>query len=255
MPYPSRDEFSELLVSRDHAKIVEELLITGVPFAFRDSPADYDTLRATLGAALHLSVDAMTVVGSGRIGFSLSPEKYGAPFLPESDLDVAVISAELFDIAWFDLLRLGRKYFRLQKNVRAWVDTHKENHIFFGFIIPDFLPGAVAISPTWFRTFRGLARNPSLADRDVNGRLYQTWNHVLVHQLYSLRKIQQGLRPTLSSPFCLTFLYRRYTSIRQRAPKERPTMTLLTDSNALGRFFSSSALTRRRERKSSMGFL
>jgi hypothetical protein len=113
--------------------------------------------------------------------------------LPESDLDVVVVSAELFDIAWFDLLRLGRKYFSLQKNVRSWIDTHKENHIFFGFIIPDRLPGAVAISPTWFRTFRGLARNPSLAGRDVSGRLYRTWDHVHVHQLYSLRKIQQGL--------------------------------------------------------------
>ena len=136
----------------------------------------------------------MTVVGSGRIGFSLSPEKYGVPYLPESDLDVVVVSAELFDIAWFDLLRLGRKYFGLQKNVQSWIDTHKENHIFFGFIVPDRLPGAVAISPTWFRTFRGLARNPSLAGRDVNGRLYRTWDHVHVHQLYSLRKIQQGLR-------------------------------------------------------------
>ena len=49
MPYPSKDEFSELLDSRDHTKIVEELLIAGVPFAFRDSPADYDLLRTTLG--------------------------------------------------------------------------------------------------------------------------------------------------------------------------------------------------------------
>ena len=194
MPYPSKDEFSELLDSRDHAKIVEELLIAGVPFAFRDSPADYDTLRTTLGVALRLSSDAMTVIGSGRIGFSLAPEKFGAPFSPKSDLDVVVVSAELFDIAWFDLLRLGRRYFSLQKTVQSWIDTHKESHIFWGFILPDRLPGAVAISPIWFRTFRGLARNPSLAGRDVNGRLYRTWDHVHVHQLYSLRKIQQNLR-------------------------------------------------------------
>ncbi len=158
MTYPSKDEFSELLDSRDHTKIVNEILIAGVPFAFRDSPADYDALRTTLGTALHLSADAMTVVGSGRIGFSLSPEKYGTPFLPESDLDVVVVSSKLFDMAWLDLLRLGRKYFSLQKNVQSWIDTHKENHIFFGFILPDRLPGAVTISPTWFRIFRGLAR-------------------------------------------------------------------------------------------------
>jgi hypothetical protein len=194
MPYPSKDEFSELLDSSDHAKIVKELLVDGIPFAFRDSPADYNILRATLGTALRLSSDAMTVIGSGRIGFSLSPEKYGEPFSPKSDLDVVVVSAELFDIAWFDLLRLGRKYFSLQKAVQSWIDTHKESHIFWGFILPDRLPGAVGISPIWFRTFKGLARNPSLAGRDVNGRLYRTWDHVHVHQLYTLRKIQQSLR-------------------------------------------------------------
>lgn len=194
MSYPSRDEFSALLDSHDHTKIVEEFLIAGVPFAFRDSPSDYDTLRVALGSALHLTVDTMTVIGSGRIGFSLSPEKYGVPFSPKSDLDVVVVSANLFDIAWFDLLRLGRKYFSLQKRVQERVDTHKENNIFWGFILPDRLPGAVALSPVWFRTFKGLARNPSLAGRDVNGRLYRTWDHVHVHQLHSLRKIQQALR-------------------------------------------------------------
>src|SRR5438128_10586931 len=194
MTYPSKDEFSDLLNSRDHTKIVDEILVAGIPFAFRDSPADYDVLRTSLGTALHLSADSMTVVGSGRIGFSLSPEKYGTPFLPESDLDVVVVSAEMFDVAWFDLLRLGRKYLNLRKQVQSWVDAHRENHVYFGFIIPDRLPGAVAVSPTWFRTFRGLARNPSLAGRDVNGRLYRTWDHVYVHQLYSLRRIQQGLR-------------------------------------------------------------
>jgi len=194
MPYPSKDEFSELLDSRDHAKIVEELLIAGVPFAFRDSPADYDTLRTTLGVALRLSSDAMTVIGSGRIGFSLAQEKFGAPFSPKSDLDVVVVSAELFDKHGSTFCGSVAGICSLQKTVQSWIDTHKESHIFWGFILPDRLPGAVAISPIWFRTFRGLARNPSLAGRDVNGRLYRTWDHVHVHQLYSLRKIQQNLR-------------------------------------------------------------
>jgi hypothetical protein len=194
MSYPSKDEFAELLDSRDHEKIVNELLIAGVPFAFSDSPDAYDLLRSTLGAALRLPVDTMTVIGSGRMGFSLNPEKYGVPFSPESDLDVAVVSAELFDVAWFELLRLGRKYFSLDKNVQSWIDTHKGSNIFYGYVIPDRLQGAVALSWTWFRTFKGLARNPSLAGRDVNGRLYRTWDHVRIHQLYSLRRVQQAQR-------------------------------------------------------------
>ena len=182
-----------MLSNDDHTKIVKEILIAGVPFAFRDSPADYDGLRSALGAALSVAADAMTVIGSGRIGFSLSPEKYGIPFSPGSDLDVAVVSADLFDIAWFELLRLGRKYFSLQRTTRSWIDTHKENNVYWGFIVPNQLPGAVALSPVWFRTFKGLARNPSLGGREVNGRLYRTWDHVHVHQLHSLRKIMQSL--------------------------------------------------------------
>lgn len=195
MAYPTKDEFAALLDSREHREIVDELLIAGLPFAFRDAPDSYDTLLATLGTALGLSNNTMTVIGSGRIGFSLSPEKFGVPFSPQSDLDVVVVSAELFDAAWLDLLRLGRKYFALERKVQSWIETHKENNIFWGFILPDRLPGAVTLSLKWFRTFRGLGRNPSLAGRDVNGRLYRTWDHVHVHQLHSLRKIQQGLRP------------------------------------------------------------
>src|SRR5260370_32157120 len=136
-----------MLHCRDHAEIVEDLLIAGVPSAFRDSPADYDTLRTTLGVALRLSSDAMTVIGSGRIGFSLAQEKFGAPFSPKSDLHVVVVSAELFDIAWFDLLRLGRRDFSLQKTGQSSKATPKESHIFWGSILPDRLPGAMAISP------------------------------------------------------------------------------------------------------------
>lgn len=193
MPYPSKEEFANLLDSQDHHKIIEDLLTSGVPFAFEKSPADYETLLTTLGTALSIGKESMTVVGSGRIGFSLSPEKYGVPFSPQSDLDIVVVSPDLFDRAWFDLLRLGGKYFGLEKTVKSWVDTHKENNVFWGFILPNRLPGAVKLSYRWFRTFRGLGRNPSLAGRAVNGRLYRTWDHVHVHQLHSLRKIQQTL--------------------------------------------------------------
>ena len=194
MPYPTKDEFSKLLDSRHHGTIVEEFLIAGLPYAFKDSPTDYDALRSAIGSALALAVDTMTAIGSGRIGYSLSPEKYGVPFSTESDLDVAVVSAELFDTAWFELLRLGRKYFSLEKQVQSWIAAHRENHIFWGFMIPDRLPGAVKLSPNWFRTFKGLARNPTLAGRPVNGRLYRTWEHVKIQQLNSLRKVQQALR-------------------------------------------------------------
>jgi hypothetical protein len=191
MSYPTREEFVTLLSERSHIEIVEEHLIKGVPFAFRDNAALYERLLQTLSHDLELGANSITLVGSGRIGFSLSPHTFGTPFSVESDLDILIVSEDLFDAAWFDMVRLGRKYFSLETKVRNWVTAHRTNNVFWGFIEPGRLPGVVHFAGNWFRTFHGLSRHQELARRDVSGRLYRTWDHVRIHQLHTLRKIQQ----------------------------------------------------------------
>jgi hypothetical protein len=192
MPYPTRDQFLVMLYERSHVEIVEEHLVKGIPFAFQENAQTYDLLLNTLSDELQLKSESITMVGSGRIGFSLSPDKFGTPFSIESDLDMLIVSEDLFDKAWFDMLKLGRKYSGLEIRVRTWVDAHRHNNIYWGFIQPDKLPGVVQIAADWFRAFRGLSRHTELAHREVSGRLYRTWDHVKVHQLHTLRKIQQA---------------------------------------------------------------
>jgi len=192
MPFPTTEEFLVMLYERNHAEIVEEHLVSGLPFAFREDATTYDLLLDTLSQELHLGRESITMVGSGRIGFSLSPEKFGTPFSPESDLDMLIVSEEFFDKAWFDMLKLGRRYPGLELRVRNWVDAHRENHIYWGFIQPDRLPGVVQIAAEWFRAFQGLSRHMELARHEISGRLYRTWDHVRVHQLHTLRMIQRS---------------------------------------------------------------
>jgi hypothetical protein len=192
MPYPTREEFLVMLYERNHAEIVEEHLVSGLPFAFQENATAYDLLLNTLSEELRLRRESITMVGSGRIGFSLSPDKFGTPFSSESDLDMLIVSEELFDKAWFDMLKLGRKYSGLEVRVRNWVDAHRMNNIYWGFIQPDRLPGVVQIAAAWFRAFRGLSRHRDLARREIGGRLYRTWDHVQVHQLHTLRMIQRA---------------------------------------------------------------
>jgi hypothetical protein len=192
MPYPTRDQFLVMLYERSHAEIVEEHMVRGIPFAFQENAEAYNLLLGTLSAELHLNPESITMVGSGRIGFSLSPDSFGVPFSSESDLDMLVVSEELFDKAWFDMLKLGRKYPGLELKVRRWVDAHRVNNIYWGFIQPEKLPGVVQIAAEWFRAFRGLSRHAEFAHREISGRLYRTWDHVQVHQLHTLRKIQRA---------------------------------------------------------------
>jgi hypothetical protein len=175
-------------------------LLTGVPFAFKDDEASHGVLLSELATQLAINQDAINVIGSGRIGFSLNPEQFGKPFSEKSDIDVAIVSDILFDQAWFDMLRLGRAYFKLRDDTKAWLESHRRSSIYWGFVRPELLPGVVRFSSKWFFTFKGLSRIRALASRPISGRLYRTRDHLVVHQKYSFNEILKELRKSGDPP-------------------------------------------------------
>jgi hypothetical protein len=194
MPYPTRDEFVDLLKTRRHSDLVDEHLLAGIPFAFEASPHVYDLLRDTLSKELRSQTADITVIGSGRIGFSLDPDKFGKPYQQgTSDIDTVIVSERMFDVAWYQMASKGRSVLNLQFRVRQSFDEHRQNNIFFGYIQPERLIGVITLSALWFRTFNALALVPELAALDVQGRLYRTWDHVKIHQLYSLNRVAEKL--------------------------------------------------------------
>lgn len=68
----------------------------GIPHAFRDAPGLYEAIREWLATRAEVDPKEITLIGSGRIGYSLAPSEYGRPFGPERDLDFSVISGLLF---------------------------------------------------------------------------------------------------------------------------------------------------------------
>lgn len=192
--YPSKEAFAEMLKTLRHGDIVTKYLLAGeTPFAFRDKRKGYDFLIGTIAKSLTLNVDAVTLVGSARIGFSLSPFKFGAPFSNRSDLDFAIVNAALFDKAWLELVGLGTRFARLDREVQQWVNEHRTNNVYWGYMEPENLRNAVSCYREWFPLFAGLAQYTSFAEGGVSGRLYRSWDHVRSHQLYSLAKIRRTL--------------------------------------------------------------
>jgi hypothetical protein len=190
MPYLTRDEVVALLEERRLNELIEQHLIVGVPFVFRDAPTAYQDFAGTLSAQFRTPMADITVIGSAKIGFSLDPDKFGAPFGALSDLDTIVVNAAMFDTAWCQLYNLGRRRYSLERRVQAAFQEHRANNVFFGFIVPEALPGVVTLSNLWFNVFREVGgRIRALAGHEVNGRLYRTWDHVKAHQRYSLEAI------------------------------------------------------------------
>src|SRR5438094_734671 len=96
---------------------VHEWLLSSNPFAFRGT-GGYAAFRAELSRFLGVHAAEMTLVGSGQLGFSLRPDQLLRPFRADSDLDMVVVSSEIFDAAWKDLLTLSGSIRTLDEDER-----------------------------------------------------------------------------------------------------------------------------------------
>jgi hypothetical protein len=99
-PYPSVASVLAALKS-EHRHVPYALgslwLSEGIPFAFRENPAIYDALRVWLSRSLGIEAKELTLIGSGRQGYSLSPNAtFGRAFGSHSDLDFSAVSGSLF---------------------------------------------------------------------------------------------------------------------------------------------------------------
>jgi len=71
-------------------------LSEGIPYAFKDNPALYESIRTWLSIKLSVEAKDIHLTGSARLGQSLAPKKLGNAFGGHSDLDIFIISAHLF---------------------------------------------------------------------------------------------------------------------------------------------------------------
>lgn len=206
--YLTVDEFGALLDGGAYDELVRDHLITGVPWYFREDDDLFGAFCGHFAAGLDVPTENLCLVGSGRTGFAVSPDAFPRPFHDESDLDVAIVSSELFDAAWLSLVKWGHpRRFTLPAGERKWM-VERQGEIFWGWLRPDRLrfrglrfPGDLGdlrqVRTAWFDTFRSVgAQFPGsdLARREVTGRLYRSWDHLVRYQSEGLRRLQYQRR-------------------------------------------------------------
>lgn len=86
--------------------MVNHYLLEGVPAFFADRWEDYCIFKENIAQSFGTHPKTVMLVGSGRWGFSTSPDKFPQKFdggKKRSDLDVAIADPALFDRAWREL--------------------------------------------------------------------------------------------------------------------------------------------------------
>jgi hypothetical protein len=198
------DDFRVLLGNAPDAVLLDTTLHSDVaPYVFNVDPPKWDAFRMELAESLDIDVADIRIVGSGRLGFSLAPEKNLRAFRDTSDIDVVVVNADAFDALWGKILRAA--YPRPPVNMGPPLAAIR-NGVYTGYLTPVEIKLDVRIygqkarpaletRTKWFNTLKEAARFPPRRHEDIHGRLYRTWDHAELYHLHGLSLLRASLQP------------------------------------------------------------
>jgi hypothetical protein len=202
----SPDDFRELLKIQTDVQLLEPCLRDEAPpFVCEDQSNLWDSFRDEFVSRLGVTRADIRIVGSGRLGFSLKPWKNLQAFSDTSDIDVVIVSADLFDRLWVSLLEVVYPRPPMIERIAGWV-AKRRNEVYTGWLTPLAIkidrsilgPRAdtiLDIKSRWFGAVKEAARHPSRRHENVAGRLYRTWRHAELYHLHSLAELRRSLNP------------------------------------------------------------
>ncbi len=207
--WPTADQLRQLLDSFPAEVLARRHLIGGVPHLFKDDPIKYISLRDTIAKALALGHHDIGIVGSARIGLTLSAHKGWSLFTMGHDIDVAIVSADLVEKG---LDSLTRRVAELP--LRSGKPSDDDNEIdpanlrdiqrtarnyAAGYLSPDTYPeddpfrvklsGALNLVTTQL-----LAMTPVGPVSRLRGRIFRSWHDVEICYTNVLRSLSRRVR-------------------------------------------------------------
>lgn len=168
------------------------------------SPSDIihltDDYRLIISESFGISFNSVMMVGSGKIGFSLSPvgskddkSKLFLPFNDDenirkiSDLDIAIISSDIFHKFW----KLFRKSY---KTVYQNTYNHIFNEIYRGYINERNIIEIENCRKEWnkmaFMSKKNIKENLYFK-HEISYRIYRSWEDFEDYNLQNIRKIKR----------------------------------------------------------------
>jgi hypothetical protein len=170
---------------------VRKHITTGTPTELTED--DYFDLRRMVAEEFKLHPSSVVLIGSCRQGFSIAPRKRWRPAGPSSDLDVALVSAEQFDVYWDSVFTYSRTNSAWHKSKRY--RTFAKN-LFNGWIDPRGLPPVPSFQEAarWTEFFDEIMESRRFGSRRISARLYRTWHRLDAYQERAVVKCISDLR-------------------------------------------------------------
>lgn len=161
-------QFKKDIQNYNSDEIVQACIFTGATHVLGNM--EYTKLRRIVAEKFSISHLHIHMVGSGKLGFSIKPNRRYGLFNDESDIDLAIISPNLFESVW-------RTAFLYSKTGAYWPKRDEFfSYLSEGWIRPDKFP-KTNFDPffqEWWDFFMGLTRSRQFGDFPVRAGIYQS---------------------------------------------------------------------------------
>nr|WP_321353769.1 hypothetical protein [uncultured Draconibacterium sp.] len=202
----SLNAFKSDCLKLQHDDVVQKYLLDGSSYFFdKEINTDEFRFKKDIAQCLNVHLREIVIVGSGKLGFSIKPDRDVPGYFPfkefdhdfksgtkskKSDLDIAIVSNALFDNQLHQLFDYTSQYC----NNEIWDKRTDRNslakYILKGWLKPEFVPKLYKISDDLHAI---LAKYKMEFGRDVNIGIYKTWYFFEKYHINNIRNINLNL--------------------------------------------------------------
>lgn len=190
------DEFTAEIKSSSEEGLLDfsrKHILHGTPHVFEGRDDDYYEFRKRISGKFEISFHEIYITGSAKLGFS--PYK-NTLFDFNSDIDVAIISGNLFESVMMRIAAFQREFRKSRRTIQEQeLKMYHEflEYVALGWIRPDKLPISFkmnALKNDWFDFFTSISYGKSeVGNYKVSAGVFKSYEHLEEYIVGGLREI------------------------------------------------------------------
>lgn len=164
---------------------------------------EIDNFREIISNKLKISFHSAKIVGSAKLGYSLSPYHILRPFITSaqasrtSDIDIAIISTKMFE-NWWEEIRKEKELYRLH-NEELYCKTAKS--IYRGYINEKTMYELSGLTQHWqdvIGPVTAALQDKMSIEHPISYRIYRSWEDIQEYQIHSIFLAKKGMEQNVN---------------------------------------------------------
>jgi hypothetical protein len=166
-----------------------------IPKIFDGDPDGCIEWKVRLAKLLDVDAYSVIILGTACTGISLNPRNDYSAFDDDSDIDVAIVSAYHFELAWRTLQDVGSERYSWTVEAQQVLLDHRKSYLFDGTIATDFVLEHLPFGRSWVLALAQMSQALPEAHkgRDIKVRLYREAHALIAYHLRNLRSLKLEL--------------------------------------------------------------